>query len=192
MRTLRIIAGRWRGQRLLGPDGDWLRPTADRMKETVFNVLQEYISGARVLDLFAGTGNLGLEALSRGARSVVLVERERRALALLGRNLERLQAGAAAEVVVADAIRYSARPVHGPFDLVLADPPYAAGYEAPLLAQFELSALVTGGWFVLQHSREVQPVAPAALRLQRCKRFGDTQIDFWWHAPPHRLAGGNK
>jgi 16S rRNA (guanine(966)-N(2))-methyltransferase RsmD len=177
---LRIIAGRFKGRQLESPAGAWLRPTSDRMKETVFNVLQADIETAVVLDLFAGTGNLGLEALSRGARRVVLVEQDRRALGVLHRNVARLGVAAEVVVVAADAIRYSAAPEHGPFDIVIADPPYDSACEPDLLAAFDVRALRAGGWFVLQHSRLAALGAPPAPWLHvHTKRFGDTCIEFW-------------
>jgi 16S rRNA (guanine966-N2)-methyltransferase len=176
----RIVAGRFRGRRLYTPPGLVVRPTADRVKESLYNVLQSEVSGARVLDLYAGAGNLGLEALSRGAKRVVLVERAPAALGALERNLEALGARGEVEVVRGDALRYLARDDLEPFDLVLADPPYDAGAEDALLRGVCGGALVAGGWFVLQHARRWQPaVAIRGLRHSSSKRFGDTVVDFF-------------
>jgi 16S rRNA (guanine966-N2)-methyltransferase len=173
---LRIVAGRYRGRRLLGPRGAWLRPTGERIKESIYNVLQGWVEGARVLDLCAGTGNLGLEALSRGAAAVVLVDSSRRARDLIGRNLERLGAGGAVQVVGADAVRYLQAVTAGSFDLVLADPPYDAGLEAPLLAAVP-GALPA--CFVLQHRKSFRMgPPPPGFRALASKRFGDTVVDF--------------
>src|SRR5262245_27934800 len=147
---LRITAGRFRGRRLHGPRGDWLRPTADRVKQSIYNVLQDLVPGARVLDLCAGTGNLGLEAWSRGAAEVVLVEREPRALALIERNRRALEPSEQVQVVRDDAVRFLAAAHPGRFDLVLADPPYDAGMEEALLRALGPSQ---PSWFVLQHGR---------------------------------------
>ena len=177
---LRIVAGRWRGRRLWTLPGLQVRPTPDRVKETLYNVLQGRVAGARVLDLYSGSGNLGLEALSRGARHVVLVERDRAALAVLRRNVEALGAGCQIEVVRADALRYLALPQPEPFDLVLADPPYAAGVEDALLAALAGGVLGSGGLGVLQHARRwTAPESPPGLRLWRSKRCGDTVVDFF-------------
>jgi 16S rRNA (guanine966-N2)-methyltransferase len=176
---LRIIAGRYRGRRLYTPPGLQVRPTADRVKACIFDVLQDVLEGARVADLYAGTGNLGFEALSRGARQVVLVERERTALEALRRNLAALGVEGEVEVVRGDALRYLAGPHPEPFDLVLADPPYAAGLGADLLAVAG-AALRPRGWFVLQQAcRAAVTAAPAGLRVWRPRRFGDTRIDFF-------------
>ena len=177
---LRIIAGRFRGRRLHAPAGQATRPTGDRMKETLYNVLGDSVAGARVLDLYAGSGNLGLEALSRGAASVVFVEMATAAVAALGANAAALGVDRDVVVVRDDALRYLARVRAAAFDVVLADPPYALGVEAALLAACG-GVLVPGGVLVLQHHRRWQ-ASPAALggwRSLRARRFGDTVIDFF-------------
>jgi len=121
---MRIIAGSLRGSRLAVPDVPGLRPTPDRVRETLFNWLQPLLPGARCLDLYAGSGALGIEALSRGARSVCMVEREPALVAALRANLERLRQQAGT-VVQAAALDYLARAPQ-PFDVVFLDPPYAA------------------------------------------------------------------
>jgi 16S rRNA (guanine966-N2)-methyltransferase len=125
--AVRIIGGRWRGTRLAVADAPGLRPTTDRVRETLFNWLQPKLPGARVLDLFAGSGALGLEALSRGAREAVLVERDPRLAESLRDVVARLQADGQAQVVHADALAWLGAPLHGRFDLVFLDPPFAAG-----------------------------------------------------------------
>lgn len=125
--AVRIIGGRWRGTRLAVADAPGLRPTSDRVRETLFNWLQPMLPGARVLDLFAGSGALGLEALSRGAREAVLVERDPRLAESLRDAVARLQAGSQAQVVRADALAWLGVPLHGRFDLVFLDPPFDAG-----------------------------------------------------------------
>jgi 16S rRNA (guanine966-N2)-methyltransferase len=121
---LRIVAGNWRGRRLPVVDADGLRPTAERVRETLFNWLMHTIAGKRCLDLFAGTGALGLEALSRGARSCIFVERDRRAARALRENVRTLDA-AGAEVIEADAQRVIDTLEPGRVDLVFLDPPFA-------------------------------------------------------------------
>jgi len=121
---LRIVAGNWRGRRLPVVDADGLRPTAERVRETLFNWLMHTIAGKRCLDLFAGTGALGLEALSRGARSCIFVERDRRAARALRENVRTLDA-AGAEVIEADAQRVIDTLEPGSVDLVFLDPPFA-------------------------------------------------------------------
>lgn len=124
--SVRIIGGRWRGTRLPVADATGLRPTSDRVRETLFNWLQPMLPGARVLDLFSGSGALGLEALSRGARESLLVERDAKLAESLRQTVARLHAEAEARVVVADAPAFLRAPLHGRFDLVLVDPPFAA------------------------------------------------------------------
>jgi 16S rRNA (guanine966-N2)-methyltransferase len=139
---VRIIAGTWRGRKLSFPRGTDVRPTPDRVRETLFNWLSGHLDAARCLDLYAGTGALGLEALSRGAREVVLVERDRALAAALQANVRLL--GANAEVVVSDAERFLDRQP-APFDVVFLDPPYSTPLEA-ILAR--LPALLRGGGLV--------------------------------------------
>ena len=142
---MRIIAGRWRGRALLAPTGPATRPTADRVRQALFDMLwhapwggRAAIEGGVVLDAFAGTGALGLEALSRGAARAVFFERDRAALAVLRANLAACRADATATVVATDATR-----VHPgePCSLVFLDPPYGRDLLAPALA-----ALRAGGW----------------------------------------------
>lgn len=139
---IRIIGGIWRSRRLPVPEGDGLRPTPDRVRETLFNWLQPTLAGARCLDLFAGTGALCLEALSRGAGQVVMVERAPHAAAALRRNLEALRAEGA-DVVCADAVDFLMRtPVQGgntpvSFDIVFIDPPFARDLIARCAALIE-------------------------------------------------------
>jgi len=134
---VRIIGGRWRGTRLPVAGVEGLRPTSDRARETLFNWLLPKLPGARVLDLFAGTGTLGFEALSRGAREAVLVERDAGLCASLRATAARLQGGEAARIVHQDALAFL-RSWHGaPFDVVFVDPPFAAGLWEEVLPALE-------------------------------------------------------
>lgn len=137
---LRIIGGEWRGRRLPVGQAPGLRPTADRNRETLFNWLQGHIEGRRVLDLFAGTGALGLEALSRGAAEAVFVERARPVARALAAVVQRLEADDRAEVVTADARRFLQTPAR-PFDVVFLDPPFNAGLLPDVFARLQ-----GGGW----------------------------------------------
>ncbi|MDD9892149.1 MAG: 16S rRNA (guanine(966)-N(2))-methyltransferase RsmD [Gammaproteobacteria bacterium] len=121
--SFRIIAGQWRGRRLPFPANTTVRPTGDRVRETVFNWLQPYVSGARVLDLFAGTGALGLEALSRGAANVTFVEKDPRLSVALKRNLATVNAQAA--VISADVMEWLQRNASS-WNIIFLDPPYPA------------------------------------------------------------------
>jgi 16S rRNA (guanine966-N2)-methyltransferase len=131
--NVRIIGGRWRGTRLAVADAPGLRPTSDRVRETLFNWLMPMLPGARVLDLFAGSGALGLEAVSRGANGALLVERDPALAQSLRQACERLQAEAV-QVIRADALQWLRFPVHGRFDLVFLDPPFDAGLWREALA----------------------------------------------------------
>jgi 16S rRNA (guanine966-N2)-methyltransferase len=129
---VRIIGGHWRGTRLDVADVAGLRPSSDRVRETLFNWLQADIRGARCLDLFAGSGALGFEAASRGAEQVVMIERDARALANLRALVQRLDAKQI-EVVAGDALAWLARQPTCAFDLVFIDPPFASGLMQPVL-----------------------------------------------------------
>lgn len=137
---LRIIGGEWRGRRFPVPHAVGLRPTADRNRETLFNWLQGAVEGRRILDLFAGTGALGLEALSRGAASAVFVEKSRPVAKSLQALVQRLEAGSRAEIVMADARRYL-QTVPRPFDVVFLDPPFGTGLLPEVVAPLQ-----RGGW----------------------------------------------
>lgn len=140
---MRIIGGQMRGRPLAPPRSGRVRPTTDRMRETLFNLLTHGapldLEGARVADVFAGTGALGLEALSRGAAHVTFVDNDAASLAILNENIDRLDVRDLSRVLRQDARRLS--PTDTPFDLLFLDPPYGKGLVAPTLA-----ALKTGGW----------------------------------------------
>jgi 16S rRNA (guanine966-N2)-methyltransferase len=130
---MRIVAGEWRGRRIKAPSGDRVRPTADRVREAWMSIVQPHLAGATVLDLFAGSGALGLEALSRGASSAVFVEIAPPSLRALGENIDALGAGEVATVRRADALRFvESLPAHA-FDVAFADPPYGHGAAARLV-----------------------------------------------------------
>jgi len=167
---MRIIAGRWRGRRLKTLRGRDVRPTSDRVREAWMSALGERVAGARVVDLFAGSGALGLEALSRGAASVVFVERARGALGALRANIELLDAGPECTVAERDVFRFL-ESVSEPFDVALADPPYARGQAARLVRAFLAQPFARELW--LEHpSREALPFPPDA----RTRRYGDTAL----------------
>lgn len=179
---MRIIGGRFKRRQLATPTGPGLRPTSDRLRETLFNVLGPGIGGARVLDLFAGTGALGLEALSRGAATVTFVERDRRALDVLAENIRRCGAGPMS-TAIAGTFPGAALPV-GAFDLVLLDPPY--GFEAVEAALATAAPLVApGGRLVLEHdSRRTSPQRVDGLERVRLLEAGDSALSFYRHAAP--------
>src|SRR5690606_5006362 len=165
--VVRIIGGRWRGTRLPVADVAGLRPTSDRVRETLFNWLMPALPGARVLDLFAGSGALGLEALSRGASSAVLVERDRGAAAALRANVARL--GAQARVVEADALQWlgsTDAAGAGRVDIVFVDPPFSAGlWDAVLRALPPLMA--PDAWLYVESPAGSEPAPPPGWHLHR-------------------------
>ena len=193
---MRITGGRHRSRTLRAPRGSLTRPTSDRVREALFGILAAggAIEGARVLDLYAGTGALGLEALSRGAADATLVEASRAALGALRANVDALGLAARTRVVEADVERAAERiAASGPFDIVFADPPWAlvdAGTAPRALAHIvSAGALAAGGRVVLEHSSRTSP--PAVDRLVRVdtRVYGDTALTFYKPAilgsPPH-------
>jgi 16S rRNA (guanine966-N2)-methyltransferase len=142
---MRIVGGRWRGRSLKGPSSDAIRPTSDRLRETLFNILQhgydDPIEGARVLDLFAGTGALGLEALSRGAAFALFVDDGAQSRGIIRENVESLGAGGATRLFRRDATRMGEAAPNAPFSVVFCDPPYGRD-----LAPKALRSCAEGAW----------------------------------------------
>ena len=180
---MRIVGGDWRGRALAGvgkgDPGAHLRPTSDRVRESLFNMLAhggfgDPVPGARVLDLFAGTGALGLEALSRGAESATFVETGRPALALLEENLRLTGASDRARVLKADATRLPRAP-DTPFDLVFLDPPYGKGLGERALAA--AAGWMAPGALILWEEAAEMPAPPGFARADH-RRFGQTHITF--------------
>lgn len=170
--NFRIIGGTWRSRRLPVPAEAGVRPTPDRVRETVFNWLAPVIAGARCLDLYAGTGALGLEALSRGARRAVFVERLPSVLRQIDASLQAL-GSSGGETVCMDAMKYLAGAA-SPFDVIFVDPPYGQGLPAPVMAR-----LVEGGWLAaganvyLEHEAKLAPPAlPPGWRVFRSATAG--------------------
>jgi 16S rRNA (guanine966-N2)-methyltransferase len=168
---VRIVAGEFKGRRLHAPRGARTRPTADRVREALFSMLGD-VTGLRALDLYAGSGALGIEALSRGAASAVFVERDRQALDALLRNLDAV--GATAEVRRQDVARFLARP-EGTFDLVFCDPPYddASRVAAPLSEA--LPAMLEEDARIVTESDKRNPLL-LSLPLVVERTYGDTRI----------------
>jgi 16S rRNA (guanine966-N2)-methyltransferase len=168
---LRVVAGTFKGRRLAAPRGTRTRPTADRVREALFSMLGD-VDGARVLDLYAGSGALGIEALSRGAASAVFVERDAHAVAAIERNLAAV--GVEASVIRQDVLRYLAA-ADGAFDLVFCDPPYdsASRLAAPLAER--LPALTAEEARIVTESDKRTPLElPFPLLVERA--YGDTRI----------------
>jgi len=171
---MRIIAGKWRGRPIEAPPGIGTRPTADRVRETLFSMLASRLGdfeGLRVADLFAGSGALGFEALSRGAASATFVENNSNAAAVIRRNAEKL--GVLANVLGGSAL---ALPQSDPFDLVFADPPYAAGSGSAVVAAITKAGwLARGGWMSIETSRE-DSVEPGELEVEATRDVGRARL----------------
>jgi 16S rRNA (guanine(966)-N(2))-methyltransferase RsmD len=185
---MRIIAGALKGKRLVTPKGDTTRPTADQVRIALMDTLTPRLPGARVLDLFAGAGGVGLEALSRGAAEATFVERDARAIAALRENVEALGVGEAARVRRADVLRdlealYRAGER---FDIVFLDPPYDGGLvETALQTLGGGGLLLAEGWVIAQHFTKRGPAERiGALLAFRARRFGETTLTFYRAAPP--------
>src|SRR5262245_33440835 len=178
---MRIVAGAFKGRTLRSPTWDGLRPTSDRLRETLFNILAGSIEGARVLDAYAGTGAIGIEALSRGASHVTFVERDPRAGALVERNLAALDpAGACGRAIIRAGFADAAARLAGvSFDLIIVDPPYAHdAAETALAAAATLAGPATR--VVVEHARRhAAPAAAGALRLRRTVTAGDSALSFY-------------
>ena len=177
---VRIIAGQWRGRKLMFPDVDGLRPTPDRVRETLFNWLAPRLTGARCLDLFAGSGALGFEAASRGAARVVMVERGAEVVESLRNSRERL-AARVVEIIHQDAANYL-RGAPEPFDVVFLDPPF----DAPPVLQASVRRLTEAGWlgagariYLEMPLRSPLADVPDGWALLKDKRAGDVVFQLY-------------
>jgi 16S rRNA (guanine(966)-N(2))-methyltransferase RsmD len=176
---MRIIAGAHRGRTLKTPTWEGLRPTSDRLRETLFNILGSRVSGARVLDAYAGTGAVALEALSRGAASAVCLEQDRRAQALIADNRARLGSDAQCMILRVDARRALQAPIAGgPFDIVFLDPPYDDESLDELVA-LAVAQRAPGGIVVLEHASRRTPPAWHAQPPNRSVKAGDSTLSFY-------------
>jgi 16S rRNA (guanine966-N2)-methyltransferase len=178
---VRVIAGRLRGRRLESPTWDGLRPTSDRLRETLFNILAPRVPGARVLDGYAGTGAVGIEALSRGAAHVTFVEQHPRAVRLIRRNLARCGLEADYTIDTGDVAAVLRRlDTTVPYDLILLDPPYDSPGTAGAL-EAAVPLLADEGLLVLEHATRRDPGTPPALARRRDVRAGDSTLTFYGH-----------
>ncbi len=180
---MRVIAGSCRGRRLYRPQTNEIRPTADKVKKYIFDYIGDLVSNAVVLDLFSGTGNLAIEALSRGARFAVLVDISKTAIALIYRNLKLTNLLGRCRVVRQDSLRFLRISLQkgDEFDLIFADPPYFDQSYHEMIAWIDREKLLkNGGFFILEHSARVKIEAgPASLILKQTRQFGDTAITIY-------------
>jgi 16S rRNA (guanine966-N2)-methyltransferase len=172
---MRVVAGRYGGRRLVAPAGGATRPTSDRVREALFSVLGPGVQGARVLDLYAGSGALGIEALSRGAAAVVFVDRSPRAAAAIRANLDALEIDAEVLRMEARAALRTALVRAGAYDLVFLDPPYRRAAALGRELSEALSAVLAPGARVVSESDRREPLE-LALPLADERRYGDTLI----------------
>ncbi|HET8849578.1 MAG TPA: 16S rRNA (guanine(966)-N(2))-methyltransferase RsmD [Marinobacter sp.] len=182
---LRIIGGHWRSRKLQFPDAGGVRPTPARTRETLFNWLAPHLPGARCLDLFAGSGALGLEALSRGAGHSTFVDHTAVLAKALKENLSRLQCPNA-DVVCQPVDRILATPCHTPFDIVFMDPPFRQNWLERLFPLLDQNGwLKPGGWVYVEHESEGHlPATPANWQLHRQKSAGQVSYHLFRVAAP--------
>ena len=183
---IRIIGGRWRNTRLSVPSSPGLRPSSDRVRETLFNWLAPMLPGARVIDVFAGTGALGLESVSRGAAHAVLLERDPALVQSLRQVMQRLSAQESVDVVQGDALAWLARYNGQGFDLAFVDPPFDAELWQLALAAL-LPRLVPGAWLYLESPHDKVPALPAGWALHREARTREVRFALY-RAPDQRVA----
>ena len=186
---MRIVGGRLKGRVLSAPSSRAIRPTSERLRESIFDILEHrfpgHIEGARVVDLFAGTGALAIEALSRGARFALFVDNSAEARALLRANVEALALGGVTRIWRADAAKLGAAPAGGPFALAFLDPPYAQDLAGPALA-----SLIEGGWLeanalcVVEDAAKAEIAAPSGLARLDERTYGDTKIAIFQATAP--------
>ncbi|MBO8162380.1 MAG: 16S rRNA (guanine(966)-N(2))-methyltransferase RsmD [Brevibacillus sp.] len=180
---MRVIAGEYRGRPLTAVPGKGTRPTTDKVKESVFNIIGPYFDGGWVLDLYAGTGGLAIEALSRGIERAVLIDIDPKAIAVIKKNLSSLGLSRRAEVYRNDAVRalraLAKRKL--PFNVVMLDPPYAQQKIAEDIARMvEYGLLAANAWVVAEHDASVSlPRRLAGCELERTATYGDTGISIY-------------
>ena len=178
---MRIIAGAFRGRRLHAPKSNRIRPTIDRVREAVFNMIAPEVPGAKVLDLFAGTGAMGLEALSRGAHFCFFVDKSSEAVSLIGENVQLCAAQDRSRIIrgsAASAIRRLGSE-NELFDLIFMDPPYGKGYIEKTLEIVGAIARDDALVIAEQHIKDKPPLVPAIWRKDRERKYGDTLISVY-------------
>ena len=181
---MRIVAGEWRGRKLIAPKGDATRPTADRMRETLFSMLTSRLGNLEellVADLFAGSGAIGLEALSRGARHCLFVEQERDALDAIRANVNTLDARARSTIEAGSVM--GLRPAREPYDLILLDPPYRTGAgEVALDRLLRLDWINEATWIVLETAFDEEPKI-RGLAIETTRKIGKGRLTFFRSEP---------
>lgn len=180
---MRVISGTARGTRLYSPKGTDVRPTSDRVKESLFNIIGDATRDALVLDLFAGSGALGIESLSRGARRAYFVDQNREAVSSVSKNLELTKLADRANIIKADALRalehFSRDALK--FDLIFLDPPYriSVSFLDAILDKLASDLLSDDGLLILEHSAKTNPSEPEGLRIGMTRAYGDTAVTLY-------------
>lgn len=178
---MRIISGKYKGHQLVSFQAEHIRPTTDRVKESLFNMIQHEIDGARVLDLFCGTGNLGLEALSRGAREVVFVEKNRKSILILEKNLAKLKVVEPHSVVQKDVLTFLRNYEGEPFDLIFADPPFTEQMAHDVMQAADVSKVFHPQTLMMIESARREKIMEDYPSLTRydLREFGDKFLSFF-------------
>ena len=194
---MRIVAGRFKGRALAAPKSRAIRPTSDRLREAIFDILEhrfgDQLDGARVVDLFAGTGALGLEALSRGAASALFIDNGVEARALIRENVEALALGGVTRIFRADAAKLGKAPAGPAFTLAFVDPPYGQSLSGPAL-----TGLVAGRWLapgalvVVEEAAEAEIAAPPELGPLDERRYGDAKLAIFAYMQDEEATGGGR
>ncbi|MCD7974285.1 MAG: 16S rRNA (guanine(966)-N(2))-methyltransferase RsmD [Phascolarctobacterium sp.] len=179
---MRIIAGRSCGLHLTTPKNLDLRPTADRVKESIFAIIGNRIADAQVLDLFAGTGNLGLESWSRGAHSITFIDKSQESIRIMRSNMAKCHAEQDCTVIKGDAIKSIEKLCHESrkFDFIFCDPPYNKNWlNEIILALGQFPIVNCNGWLIMERSRhDIPPALPEGYELFRSEKYGKTVVDF--------------
>ena len=176
---MRIVAGSLKGRKIASPDWPGLRPTSERLRETIFDIFADCVGGARVLDTFAGTGAVGFEALSRGAEHVVFVDNDERAISLMTETSEQFAVTNECEVILGKLPEFDlAGSISGVFDFIFCDPPYAYKRIDKVLDRIK-TRLAFNGVIVLERSKRVSEIDVTNLDLYRTIRAGDSRLDMY-------------
>ena len=189
---MRIIAGTYRSRRIAAPPEEITRPTSDRLRETLFNVLAPRVAGSRFLDLYAGSGAVAIEALSRGAEAAVAIESHKKAVRVIGENLQSLRIEDGFELIASDVAQGLRQLAHGrdargpqekgDFDLIFVDPPYRehGAYEQVMRLLSELELVAPGGWVIAEHEKHFDPgdLVAGFGRIRTLKQ-GDAVLSFY-------------
>jgi len=185
---VRIVGGEFRGRNLAAPKSNDIRPTSDRTRESLFNIIghvyPEALDGARVMDIFAGTGAVGLEAVSRGCKSALFVENGVEGRGLLWENIDSLGLHGRARILRRDATSLGPSNNIEPFDFLFADPPYGQGLgEKAMLSAHAGKWLAPGALAILEERADINPVVDPVFKLLESRTFGDTRMDFFRYQP---------